>query len=38
MKVISEREGLGETKINGPTAIDEICALAALKPHSALIL
>jgi hypothetical protein len=38
MKVIREREGLGETKINGPTASDEICALAALKPHSALIL
>jgi hypothetical protein len=38
MKVIRERERLDQTKINGPTAIDEICALAALKPHSALIL
>ena len=38
MKVIRERECLGETKIDGPTAIYEICALAALKPHSALTL
>src|SRR5262245_47823538 len=38
MKVVRKREGFSETKVDGPTVIDEICALAALKPHSGLIL
>lgn len=38
MKAIREREGVGEAKIDRPTVIDEICALAAFKPHSAVVL
>jgi hypothetical protein len=38
MKVISERESVRETKIDGPTVVDESCTLAALKPHSVLTL
>ena len=38
MKVVRECKGVTETKIDGPTAIDEIRAKAALRRHSALAL
>ena len=38
MKVFREDEGAGEPEIDGPAAIDERGAMAALRPHSWLVL
>ena len=38
MKIFREAEGVGERKIDKPAAIDEVSAMAALRPHNYLTL
>lgn len=38
MKAFREEEGTGEAEIDGPAAVEELSPLAAIKPHSELVL